>query len=154
MPPPPSFSLVLRPFLPLALPKLDFPRQGYSIPSSSSLSFLRLSPFLSPSFPLQFFFTLLRITRPPHILYRTLIFFLPARRLYLASLSSLPDLRWKVRFSDGESLIYRGDVLAGGNYAKASASITDGEILKPFTGITGERVESGGGERRESPRFP
>ncbi|EKU22417.1 hypothetical protein NGA_0427600 [Nannochloropsis gaditana CCMP526] len=49
--------------------------------------------------------------------------------------------RWKVRFSDGESLIYRGDVLAGGNYAKASASITDGEILKPFTGITGNLSE-------------
>lgn len=49
--------------------------------------------------------------------------------------------RWKVRFSDGESLIYRGDVLAGGNYAKATASIVDGDILQPFTGITGNLSE-------------
>lgn len=66
MPRPPSFPLV-RPLLPVALPKLDFPRQGYSFPSPSPLPFSRLSPFLSPSFPLQFFFTLLRITCPPHI---------------------------------------------------------------------------------------
>ena len=59
---------------------------------------------------------------------------------------SLPP-RWKVRFSDGESLIYRGDVLAGGNYAKATASIVDGDILQPFTGITGRlRGREGGRE--------
>lgn len=37
-----------------------------------------------------------------------------------------------------DALIYRGDVLAGGGYSKATATITQGEILKPTTGITGE----------------
>jgi hypothetical protein len=31
--------------------------------------------------------------------------------------------------------------LAGGSYAKASASIVDGEILKPVVGITGNLTE-------------
>jgi hypothetical protein len=135
-------------------PKTRFPstRIQFSLPFPPAIltSFsLSLSLFSS-----SIFFHAIKNNLPPSHLYLTLIFFLPARRLYLASLSSLPDFRWKVRFSDGESLIYRGDVLAGGNYAKASASITDGEILKPFTGITGEKVESGGGKMREYPRFP
>lgn len=46
-----------------------------------------------------------------------------------------------------DALIYRGDVLAGGGYSKATATITEGEILKPTTGITGEdRAERGGGD--------
>jgi len=43
-----------------------------------------------------------------------------------------------------DALIYRGDVSAGGNYAKATATITQGEILKPVTGITGKAARQRG----------
>lgn len=42
-----------------------------------------------------------------------------------------------------DALIYRGDVLAGGGYSKGTATITQGEILKPTTGITGKHTEIG-----------
>lgn len=50
--------------------------------------------------------------------------------------------RWKINFADSEdSLIYRGDVQPGGNFAKAEATITSGEILKPVKGLTGNLTE-------------
>lgn len=48
----------------------------------------------------------------------------------------------QVNFKGGESLIYRGDVVAGGDrYAKAEASILQGEVLRPVTGVTGNLTE-------------
>lgn len=46
-----------------------------------------------------------------------------------------PNLSTSIKRID--ALIYRGDVLAGDGFSKATAQITKGEILKPVTGITG-----------------
>lgn len=46
-----------------------------------------------------------------------------------------------MNFKDGgESLIYRGDVVAD-QFAKAEASILQGEVLRPVKGITGNLTE-------------
>lgn len=56
--------------------------------------------------------------------------------------------RWKVKYTDGTTLIYRGDVRSFSdsksedtNYSKAFASITDGEILEPYKDAFGGLTE-------------
>ena len=56
--------------------------------------------------------------------------------------------RWKVKYTDGTTLIYRGDVktFSNGrnedtNYSKAFASITDGEVLEPYKDAFGGLAE-------------